>query len=218
MELELAVERLKRVHDYSKPATDSITADFQSLGDSPSDSPVKKITRKDKSDSITNATLLAAINKIGENQASFLQKLQCIEKWVNENTDAIRTLSTTVGDAKEQMSGLTANVKVMEQKISALSKENDVLRDRVNELDAYKRRWNLKISGVPERENENVKMSVVDLLSRVSPGIRDNLQNSVDVAHRLGRRIDNSSQPRRIIVQFIPRTHRDRVWMDAKKV
>ncbi len=44
-----------------------------------------------------------------ENQDSFLEKLQCIEKCVNENTVAIRTLSSTVADAKEQMKGLTSN-------------------------------------------------------------------------------------------------------------
>ena len=57
---------------------------------------------------------------------------------------------------------------------------------QVNELESYQRRWNLKISGVPEQDEENVKMTVIDLLSRISPTIADNLQKSVDVAHRLG--------------------------------
>lgn len=108
----------------------------------------------------------------------------------------------------------------LKQKVKSLTTENTVLRDRVNDIDAYKRRWNLKIAGVPERENENVKMVVMELLSRVSPGIKDSLQNSVDVAHRLGLKYDKgrsgNTQPRRIIVQFISCTHRDRVWADAK--
>ena len=78
----------------------------------------------------------------------------------------------------------------LEQKVHSLTIENNVLRDRVNEIDAYKRRWNLKIAGVPERENENVKMTVIDLLASVSPGIKDCLQNSVDVTHRLGPKMD----------------------------
>ncbi len=66
-------------------------------------------------------------------------------------------------------------------------------------------------------------MTVIDLLSRVSPGIADSLQNSVDVAHRLGPKNrkagnkDTNKQPRRIIVQFLSRTHRDRIWADAKR-
>ncbi len=67
----------------------------------------------------------------------------------------------------------------------SLTKENDVLHDPLNEIEAYKRRWNLKISGVPQHQDENIKMTVIDLLSRVSPGIKDFLQNSVDVAYRL---------------------------------
>ena len=67
--------------------------------------------------------------------------------------------------------------------VQSLTTENNVFSDCVNEMDAYKRRWNLKISGVPEQEGENVKMTMIDLLSRISPGIKDSLQNSVDVAH-----------------------------------
>ncbi len=118
----------------------------------------------------------------GENQDSFLEKLQCIEKCVNENTVAIHTLSSTGGDTKEQMKGLTSNWTALEQKVLSLTKENDVLHDPLNEIETFKRRWNLKISGVPQHKDENVKMTVIDLLSRVSPGIKDFLQNSVDVA------------------------------------
>ncbi len=67
-----------------------------------------------------------------------------------------------------------------------LTAENKVLRDRVNEIDAYKRRWNLKISGVLERESKKVKITVIELLSRVSPGIKDSLQSFVDVACWIG--------------------------------
>lgn len=174
-------------------------------------------------DDITNATLLAAINKIGQNQDSFLEKLRCIEKSVNDNTDAICTLSISFGDVKEQVGGLTSNIAELEQKVLSLTKENITLREQVNEIDVYKRKWNLKISGVPEHENENVKMTVIDLLSRVSPEIADFLQNSVDVAHYLGPKNgktgknDTNKQPRRIIVQFLSCTHRDRVWADAKR-
>lgn len=64
-------------------------------------------------------------------------------------------------------------------------------------------------------------MTVIDLLSRISPTIADTLQNSVDVAHHLGPRpkkgnVIGSSQLRRIIMQFLAQTTRDRIWIDAK--
>lgn len=64
------------------------------------------------------------------------------------------------------------------------------------------------MSGIPEEAGENVKMIAMDLFSLVSPGLRDVLQTSIHVAHRL--------DPRRIIVQYLSRTHRNRIWLDAK--
>ncbi len=144
--METAAERVKRLHDYSKQHID----EHQFLLDSPSNSPLKKITRREDQDGITNATLLAAINKIGQNQDSLLEKLQSIEKCVNDNTDAIRTLSISFKDVQEQVGGLSSNIAVLEQKVLSLTKENVTLREQINEIDAYKRRWNLKISGIPE--------------------------------------------------------------------
>ncbi|KAJ7983480.1 hypothetical protein DPEC_G00377840 [Dallia pectoralis] len=63
------------------------------------------------------------------------------------------------------------------------------LWDKVDELDAYKRRWNLRISGVLEEEGENVKMIILDIFRQVSPGLADVLQSLIDVAHRLGPKL-----------------------------
>ena len=37
----------------------------------------------------------------------------------------------------------------------------------------------------------NVKMTAIDLFAKVSPGIGDSLQSTVDVAHRLGQKNAN---------------------------
>lgn len=78
-------------------------------------------------------------------------------------------------------------------------------------MEAYKRRWNLRIAGIPEMEGETVKMAVIEILRYVSPGLANVLQSSIDVVHRLGKKGLTC-----IIVQFISRTHRDRIWADAK--
>ncbi|KAJ7983565.1 hypothetical protein DPEC_G00376620 [Dallia pectoralis] len=78
----------------------------------------------------------------------------------------------------------------MDSQLSSLVAENKRLWDKVDELDAYKRRWNLRISDV--------------------------LQSSIDVAHRLGPKL-GYTRPRTIIVQFLSRSHRDRIWADARR-
>lgn len=88
----------------------------------------------------------------------------------------------------------------------------------MNNMDVYSRCWNLKISGISESENENVKMTVIGIFSRVSPGLADSLQKTVDITHRLGPRPQKEDQhpPRHIIFWFLHQTHRDQVWVDAK--
>ena len=74
----------------------------------------------------------------------------------------------------------------------------------MNDMDVYSRRWNLKVSGIPEAEGENTKMMVMEIFSRVSPALADSLQKTVDIAHRLRPRMRREGQhpPRCIIVRF----------------
>ena len=48
------------------------------------------------------------------------------------------------------------------------------------------------------------------------PDIADQLAFSVDIAHRLGPRSGDARSNRRIIVQFLSQTHRDKILKDAR--
>lgn len=58
-------------------------------------------------------------------------------------------------------------------------------------------------------------MAIMDIFLQVSPCLADVLQTLINVAYRLGPKLGNA-RPRRIIVQFLSRSHRDRIWADAK--
>lgn len=45
---------------------------------------------------------------------------------------------------------------------------------------------------------------------------RSNLADKIDTVHRVGRRLQNSSRPRPIIIQFSSRVTRDGVWKAAR--
>ncbi|XP_049891295.1 uncharacterized protein LOC126384333 isoform X2 [Epinephelus moara] len=206
MEAMEAAESLKRCHIYAKQ---------HHVEDSPSPnvSPQRKAPRRKTEP--TNSVLLAAINKLANSQNGCKEKLDSIEKSIEINFKSIQTLSTSVQAAEKKVGELASKVDPLELQIKTLSAENKKLEERVNEMYAYSRRWNLRI---PESEGENVKMTVIDLFSRVSPGLADSLQKMVDIAHRLGPRMRKEGQhpPRRIIVRFSYRAHRDQVWADAK--
>lgn len=112
---------------------------------------------------------------------------------------------------------MTVKVLSLQSKVESLEKENITLKEKCSGLDSYKRRWNLRVAGIPEHEGENVKMVVIDIFRSLSPLSPEKLQDMVDIAHRLGPKSGSSSNPRRIIVQFLSRTCRDAIWAAAKR-
>jgi len=210
----------KRVHDYAKltpEVEDDLSMDCLQSSDTPINSPLPKI-RRQVSEPLNSEILndiLKAIERLGKKQDDFMEKLLEIERSVTSNSTMISQLTTKVDSVADKTERAVAKTNELGVQVAAVVTENKQLWEKVDELEAYKRRWNLKMSGVPEEAGENVKMIAMDIVSRISPGLRDVLQTSIDVAHRVGPKTGGAS-PRRIIVQFLSRTHRDRIWMDAK--
>ena len=140
-----------------------------------------------------------------------------MEKTVSDNTGSIKNVNTTLDGMGEQLAAAKSEIDTLLTKVATLEQDNTKLRDKCYELDAYKRRWNLRVANICERQGENVKQIIIDLFSQVSPELANQLSNTIDIAHRLGPWSEDASSPRRIIVQFISRTHRDIVWRDARQ-
>ncbi|KAL1247037.1 hypothetical protein QQF64_034473 [Cirrhinus molitorella] len=192
-----------KVHNYARRLENA----FESTPDTPSQSPAQKKSRSN-TDTVSNSVLLAAIEKVSKLQEESLIKLQSVEASVKENTSSICKLTCSL-EAME-------NVLSLQSKVEKLEKENKSLKEKCSGLDSYKRRWNLRVGGIPEREGENVKMVVIELFRNLSPHSTEKLQDMVDIAHRLGPKSGNSN-PRRIIIQFLSRTCRDAIWTEAKR-
>ncbi len=211
MEEALAV---KRVHDYAKAPSekdkDAVTSLM--LPETHTKSPQLKMRRHTTEPS--NAVLLEAIEKLGKKQDDFLEKLLVIENSVSCHSSHIAELGAKRDTIADKADIAVTNSSTTKDQLTSLKTENKQLWEKLDELEAYKGRWNLRIAGIPEEEGENVKMAVLEILRYVSPGLADVLQSSIDVAHRLGKK--GLAQPRRIIVQFTSCTHRDRIWTDAK--
>lgn len=205
-------DNVKRVHDYTKPVTGE-DMDCQHLPETPTKSPLPKMRRHSSEPS--NVVILEAIERLGKKQDVFMEKLLEIERSVASNSTLISDLNTKVDLASEKAEGAMIKTDKLDSQLAAMKAENKKLWERVDELDEYKRRWNLKITGISEEAGENVKMIAMEVFSQVSPGLREILQTSIDVAHRIGPK-EGGMQIRRIIVQFLSRSIRDRIWSDAK--
>lgn len=101
-----------------------------------------------------------------------------------------------------QKSKVELTAKVTEQATVIAQLEN-----RIIDAERYKRRWCLRLYGVPETENENVKIKMTEICKGVAPELAAKMSEAVDVAHRMGRPV--SGQARAIIILFAMRWVRD---------
>ncbi|KAJ8004306.1 hypothetical protein DPEC_G00157760 [Dallia pectoralis] len=85
-------------------------------------------------------------------------------------------------------------------------------------MEQYTRRWNLRLNGVPEVLNEDVRCEAIRICQEVMSGNNAKVADSIDIAHRLGKKKHpNDSKPRGIIILFTARFYRDAIWKAAKK-
>ncbi|KAK7878738.1 hypothetical protein WMY93_030977 [Mugilogobius chulae] len=86
---------------------------------------------------------------------------------------------------------------------------------KLNELERYNWRVNLRLYGLPEMEGEDLKKRFLELCHQVVPDVRETtLPFHVDVCHRLGMRMDN--KPRPVIARFSSRAFKEKLWRSAK--
>lgn len=83
--------------------------------------------------------------------------------------------------------------------IERLKEENNILRDKMDSLEQYTRRNNIRIFGLIEEPNENLETKVL-ALCRDELGVDIELKD-IDRVHRLGK-IDKSKSSRPIIIKF----------------
>lgn len=70
----------------------------------------------------------------------------------------------------------------LKKQVILLQKENTGLHKLCREHERYKRRWSLRLNGVPEREGDNVREDVIKILSEVVPLTAENLHSTVHSA------------------------------------
>lgn len=136
-----------------------------------------------------------------------------MEPAVNDNNSSIRNVADSLESMNKQTEAVADKVDSVGSRVVKLEKENASLCDKYEELDSYKRRWNLRVEGVEERPNENIKQLIISLFGF---DVADHLPNSINTQHRLGPRLGKRRSARQIIVQVALHFHHDKIWNDAK--
>lgn len=140
-----------------------------------------------------------------------------IEKMVGENLMKIEGLKKTIDFISEEIRDVKSKVKEVDTKVKLQEQQVQSCECRIAELERYSRRWNLRLMGVPENNEENVKMKVINICQKTLMNDNMRVAEGIDIVHRLGRKDPNKTTPRNIIIQFSSRTLRDALWKSAKK-
>ncbi|MEQ2204791.1 hypothetical protein XENOCAPTIV_018564 [Xenoophorus captivus] len=83
----------------------------------------------------------------------------------------------------------------------------------------YKRRWNLRVIGLPEKDDETIREFIIGILTQIIPMSMDHLRVTVDTVHRLGRKTNpatSNNELRAVMIKFGMCTVQDEVWKKSK--
>lgn len=154
-----------------------------------------------------------------EDSTSFaiLQAVQALSQKMDEQTELLKSFDKRIAANAAAVNENKEDIQELKKKVDELQKENKSLRNASEEQARYKRRWNLRLTGLPEKDGEDTREMVIGILTRVIPLSVDRLRETVDTVHRLGRKdAATHTAPRAIIIQFGMRTIRDDIWRRSR--
>lgn len=201
--MEIEVSSAKDVRQKTMPHTP-----LKSLGP-------KRVKAVQEKDEISTSILYAAIQSLSRKFDENSEYIRAFEFQLKQNTDAIVRITESMDANTTVLKGVKEDVDKLKTQVTHLQKENELLKQKCVEHDRYKRRWCLRLNGIPEREDEDARSVMIDILSQIVPHSPEQLQNTVDTVHCLGKKV-KAARPRQIIIQFGMRTVRDMVWRMSK--
>lgn len=144
-----------------------------------------------------------------------------LEKLVADNSLRIEGLKKTIDFACAEIKEIKEKSAVLEKRITNDETRLDSAELRIAELESYSRRWNLRLFGVPEADQQDVRQEAISVCQAILPAEKTRLSSLIDTVHRLGRKKEKEprspDKPRGIIIQFTSRVTRDAIWKAAKK-
>lgn len=138
-----------------------------------------------------------------------------LENMIRQNTVSIEALKKTSEFLFKEVNDMKNDVQVLKKSRTEYETKMAELIDKVNEAERYQRRWNLRLYGLMETEDENLKQKVREICCNVIPEAKQMTHYHLDVAHRVGKKDGN--QPRAVIIRFSSRSTKELVWKKAKK-
>ena len=164
-----------------------------------------------------------------EKLSSVVERLDSLENkmaekdlTIHEMQNDITSLTKKIDEKEDEIVDLRAELEEVKTEMQTISDkqtsfDKQCIPEKLDELDQYGRRSMIRLSGVPDtNENENTLDVVLDIFKK-KLGIE--LQKSdIDRTHRLGPLDSKSKTPRAIVVKFSSYPCRSLVYGERRKL
>lgn len=133
---------------------------------------------------------------------------------------SINLCHTQLLEIKKEMSDLVSSIKSCQDDIQKLYRENTLMtkeieecKTRIADLEQYSRCNMIEISGVPERNPENL----LNVLSEIGRHLDIDVDKKfVDIIHRVSSRNPTRKQPGTILVKFLKKSDKEQFLTRAR--
>ncbi|KAH3883441.1 hypothetical protein DPMN_007396 [Dreissena polymorpha] len=118
----------------------------------------------------------------------------------------IEKLGKTINEQKNENERLQKQIKT----------QGETNETKMNELEQYSRRSNIKLEGIPDKENKTINETAEKVIQTLTKNIPDlNLTtNDIDITHRIGIFKKNNDRP--IVLKMVSRMQRSYIMRHAK--
>ncbi|KAK2840934.1 hypothetical protein Q7C36_012513 [Tachysurus vachellii] len=214
--IEKKDEARETEHDYAMEVTVRSKRErgASSLPSTPCKTPAEKRVKpkvEGEKIEISNESILEALLNL---EKRVDEKLADLSEQARQSSAMIASLTKAIQFNTEEVNECKKRVKDLETQNEHLRKDNCDLKERVREQERYRMRLCLRIKGIEEKKDEDIRSHVIQLLSKIAPKMNAKMDEAFGIVHRLGRRMDNKN--RNVIVLFTQRRVKDEIWRHTK--
>lgn len=149
------------------------------------------------------------------NMAGAKQKKSEIKSCIQECLNDAAFMDLFAAKIAEMVSGkLAERINSLEEKLAVVQAENEGLINRIDDLEQGAKLTQLRMYGVPEANNENLKDKVQLIIDRTLQLPDCHLEH----CFRIGVKEHNASKPRPVLVKFPSTAQRNQVFFNKKKL
>ena len=142
------------------------------------------------------------------------EQLADLKEQTKQSSIMIASLAKAVQFNAEEVRECKKKVEDLEKQNDRLCKDNSELKDRVREQERYRMRGCLRIKGLEEKREEDIRAQVTEILRKIAPDLESQVKEAVDIVHRVGRKMDN--KVRHVIIVFAKRWVKEEIWRRTK--